>query len=73
MTLTDVFSPVLNAPTVSYNGTVLTSGTDYTYSGGTLTVLPGVITLPAATASQSATGEWTVTPGTGTLTVTGTV
>ena len=73
VTLTDVFDPVLGDPTVSYNGTALTAGSDYTYTDGTLTVLPGAITLPAATATQSETGEWVVTPGTGTLTVTGTV
>jgi len=73
VTLTDDFDPVLTAPTVSYNGTTLTPGTDYTYENGTLTVLPGVITLPAGTAAQSETGEWTVTPGTGTLVITGTV
>ena len=73
VTLTDVFDPVLISPTVAYNGTTLSEGTDYTYENGTLTVLAGAITLPAATASQSGTGEWVVTPGTGTLTVTGTI
>ena len=73
VTLTDDFNPVLTDPTVSYNGTTLTEGTQYTYTGGTLTILPGVITLPAATAAQSGTGEWVVTPGTGTLVVTGTI
>ena len=73
VTLTDVFNPVLENPTVAYNGATLTSGTDYTYTAGTLTVLAGVITLPAATVSQSATGEWITDPGTGTLTVTGTI
>ena len=34
----------------------------------------GQITVPAATFTQDATtGEWTVTPGAGTLTVTGTI
>ena len=73
VTLTDEFNPVLSDPTVSYNGTTLTEGTQYTYTDGTLTILPGVITLPAATASQSATGEWVAEPGVGTLTVTGTI
>ena len=73
VTLTDVFNPALLNPTVSYNQATLTEGTDYTYENGTLTVLAGAITLPAATVSQSATGEWVVTPGTGTLTVTGTI
>ena len=73
VTLTDVFNPVLENPTVAYNGTTLASGTDYTYQNGTLTVLAGVITLPAATVSQSATGEWVTEPGVGTLTVIGTV
>ena len=73
VTLTDVFNPVLEDLTVSYNGTTLNAGTDYTYTAGTLTVSAGVITLPAATATQSETGEWTVTPGVGTLTVAGTI
>lgn len=73
VTLTDVFNPVLLNPTVSFNGTTLAEGTDYTYEDGTLTVLAGAITLPAATVSQSGTGEWVVTPGTGTLTVSGTI
>ena len=35
--------------------------------------VPGVITVPAATYTQNAQGAWTVTPGTATLTVSGTI
>ena len=41
---------------------------------GTFATQEGQITVPAATFTQDATtGEWTVTPGAGTLTVTGTI
>ena len=73
VTLTDVLNPVLSDLTVAYNGEILSAGADYTYENGTLTVLAGSITLPAATCAQSETGEWVVTPGVGTLTVTGSV
>lgn len=73
--LTDTFNPILNALTVTYNGTTLTEGTDYTYNTATglFTTVAGVITVPAATYTQSTDGTWVTTPGTVTLTVTGTV
>lgn len=73
--LTDTFNPILNAITVTYNGTTLTEGTDYTYNTATglFTTVAGVITVPAATYTQSTDGTWVTTPGTVTLTVTGTV
>ncbi len=72
--VTDIFDPILSDITVTYNGTVWTEGTEYTYNeaNGTFTTLPGQITVPAATYTQDpATGEWSVTPGTATLTVRG--
>lgn len=75
LVLTDTFDPVLRDITVSFNGTALTAGTDYTYDAttGVFTTLAGRITVPAATFTQNASGTYAVTPGTATLTVTGTV
>ena len=74
--ITDTFNPVLTDLVVTFNGTALTVGTDYTYdeATGAFATLPGVITVPAATFAQDAvTGEWSVTPGVSTLPVTGTI
>ena len=74
--VTDNFDPILDPVTVSYNGILWEDGTNYTYdeTTGLFTTLAGQITVPAATYTQDATtGEWSVTPGTATLTVTGTV
>lgn len=73
--LSDTFNPILNPITVTLNGTVLTEGTDYTYdtTTGLFSTTAGVITVPAATYTQNADGTWTTTPGTTTLTITGTV
>lgn len=73
--LTDTFNPILSDLVVTLNGTVLAEGTGYTYdeTTGLFTTLPGQITVPAATYTQNEDGTWTVTPGTVTLTVTGTV
>ena len=74
--LSDTFDPRLGAITVTLNGEVLTAGTDYTYdeASGAFATAQSRITVPAATFTQDpVTGEQTVTPGTATLTVTGTV
>ena len=49
--------------------------TFYTYdeTTGLFQTVPGQITVPAATFTQSTTGEYTVTPGIATVTVTGTI
>lgn len=76
VTVTDVFNPILNNITVTYNGEVWTSPDRYTYdeATGLFRTVPGQITVPAATYAQDpATGEWSVTPGTVTLTVSGTL
>lgn len=74
--LTDTFDPRLNITGVSLNGTALTENTDYTYdpTTGLFTTTSGAITVPAAQYTQdNATGAVAITPGTSTLTVTGTI
>lgn len=74
--VTDIFDPVLSNLAVSYNGTAWLDPANYSYNAttGTFATQEGQITVPAATFTQDATtGEWTVTPGAGTLTVTGTI
>ncbi len=75
-TVTDTFDPILSALTVTLNGTALTQGNEYTYdeARGLFATTAGQITVPAATVTQdAATGAYTVTPGTTTLVVTGTI
>ena len=74
--VTDTFDPVLSNLIVAFNGTAWTQGVQYNYTPttGLFSTNPGQITVPAATVTQNpATGEYTVTPGTATLTVIGTV
>ena len=74
--VSDTFVPALSNITVTFNGTELTEGTDYTYdeTTGEFATLPGVITIPAAVFSQDTeTGVVTTTPGSSLLTVSGTV
>ena len=74
--ITDTFNPILNPITVTFNGKVWATTTNYTYNNltGVFSTVPGQITVPAATYTQdAATGAWTVNPGVSTLTVTGTV
>ena len=76
LTVTDTFNPILNPISVALNGVALTTPADYTYNTttGEFTTVAGVITVPAATYTQDpVTGIVTVTPGTSTLTITGTV
>ena len=74
-TITDTFDPILTDLVVTYNGAVWTEGVDYTYdeATGAFATIPGRITVPAATFTQTPGGAWTVDPGTATLTVSGTV
>ncbi|MBR5514088.1 MAG: hypothetical protein IKV85_08920 [Ruminococcus sp.] len=72
----DVFSPILDITSVTFNGTPWVIGTDYTYNTttGEFTSVNGSITVPAATFSQDpATGVWTTEPGVSTLVITGTI
>ena len=73
--ITDTFDPALSDIAVTFNGTVLTAGVDYTYdeTTGEFATLPGRITVPAATFTQNDDGTWTIQPGVSTLTVSGTV
>lgn len=72
---TDNFDPVLSDLIVAYNGTAWTQGTNYTYdeTTGAFASLPGQITVPAASYTQNEDGTFTVTPGTATLIISGTV
>ena len=73
--VSDVFDPILNPITVTFNGSVWAEGVNYTYdeSTGTFATLPGQITVPPAAYTQNEDGTWIVNPGTVILTVTGTV
>ena len=75
LTVTDTFNPILRTPlTVTLNGDVWPQEGNYTYSAATgeFATVAGRITVPAATYTQNpATGIWSVTPGTTTLTVSG--
>ncbi len=76
LTVNDTFDPILENITVTLDGVTLVEGTDYTYNGATgeFATVPGRIEVPAATVTEDpTTGAFTVTPGTATLTVTGTV
>ena len=74
--ITDTFDPILTDLTVTFNGTPLTEGTQYTYDPvtGQFATLPGALTVPAATYTQDpVTGAYSATPGIATLVVTGTI
>ena len=74
--ISDTFDPILSLSGVSFNGQPLSEGTGYTYNGvtGEFATLPGVLTVPAATAVQDPiTGAYTLTPGVAVLSVGGTV
>lgn len=74
--VTDTFTPALNGLSVSFNDTVWTVGNQFTYDAatGAFATVAGQITVPAATVVQDeTTGITTVTPGTATLVITGTV
>lgn len=76
LVVTDTFDPILNPISVTYNGATWDEGANYTYdeTTGLFTTVEGQITVPAATYTQDPdTGEWIVTPGTSTITVTGNV
>ena len=73
--LADTFDPRLSDLTVTFNGTEWVENTNYTYdeTTGVFSTVAGQISVPAATYTQGADGAWSVTPGTSTLTITGTV
>ena len=73
--VSDTFDPILTDLVVTFNGTVLAEGTGYTYNAATgqFDTVPGVITVPAATYTQTPDSQYATTPGIATLTVTGTI
>ena len=73
--LSDTFDPAINITSVIFNGTQWTEGVNYTYNQptGQFDTVAGQITVPAATFIQNQDGSYTVTPGTATLVVVGTV
>lgn len=74
--ITDVFDPILDITSVTYNGVAWEDGVNYDYdeASGRFTTREGQITVPSATFTQDpTTGEWVVTPGTATIVVVGTV
>ena len=75
-TISDVFSPILSALSVTFDGTPWTEGVEYNYDEptGLFTTVAGQITVPAATYTQDpVTGQYTIQPGIATLVVTGTI
>ncbi len=69
----DTFDPILTDLAVTLDGAPFTAYS-YNQASGLFTTTQGAITVPAATVSQdAATGEYTVIPGSTTLTVTGTI
>lgn len=73
--VSDTFDPALRDIQVTFNAAAWTAGTQFTYNQttGVFATTAGAITVPAATISQAADGTWTATPGTATLTITGTI
>lgn len=74
--VTDLFDPVLDITSVTFNGTAWTEPANYTYNEttGLFRTNAGEITVPAATYSQDpATGAWVIDPGVSVLRVTGRV
>lgn len=76
LVVSDVFDPILENITVTYNGAVWSEGVNYTYdeATGIFASLPGAITLPAATyVTDPTTGIVSVIPGSSVIRVTGTI
>ena len=74
LVITDTFDPILKDLTVRFNGAVWTQGVHYTYdeTTGAFATVVGALTVPAATFTQdSATGVFTVDPGTSELVISG--
>ncbi len=74
--ITDTFDPLLSNITVTFNDTPWVAGSDYTYdtSTGVFTSLANKVTVDAAQFTQdTTTGAITITPGTSTLVISGTI
>ena len=74
ISVTDIFTPVLNNISVTLDGAAFPA-TSYTYNEttGAFSTTPGQITVPAATFTQGASGEIISTPGVTVLKISGTV
>lgn len=75
LVVTDTFDPILSALIVTFEGETWTEGENYTYNEqtGEFVTVAGQITVPAATYTTDASGAVVITPGSVTLTVSGTV
>lgn len=76
LVVTDIFDPILDITSVTFNGEAWTEPADYTYNEltGLFTSAAGQITVPAATYTQDPnTGAWVINPGVSVLRVTGTI
>lgn len=73
--LQDTFDPILSGISVDLDGTPWTAGVNYSYAQATgeFATLPGQLAVPAASYTQNPDGSWTLTPGSVTLTITGTL
>ncbi len=74
--ITDLFNPILTNVQASFNGVAWTEGTEYNYNTATglFESVPSAITVPQASYTQDpVTGVVSITPGTSTLVVTGTI
>lgn len=73
--ITDLFEPILENITVTFDGAVWTEGIQYTYNEdtGLFTTIAGQVTVPAATYTQNEDGSWVINPGVSTLVITGTI
>ncbi len=74
--ISDTFDPILENLVVTFNGTTLVEGTDYTYNQATgeFATIAGRVTVPAATFTQDPTsGDYLINPGVSTLVISGDV
>lgn len=73
--LTDDFAPILTGLSAALDGVAWRAAVNYSYdeTTGAFATLPGQLAVPAASFTQAADGTWLVTPGSVTLTVSGTV
>lgn len=73
--LTDDFAPILTGLSAALDGVAWRKAVNYSYdeATGAFATLPGQLAVPAASFTQAADGTWLVTPGSVTLTVSGTV
>lgn len=74
--LTDIFDPILDIVSVTFNGAAWAEGENYTYDEvtGEFATIAAQITVPAATYVQNpSTGAWVITPGVSVIRVTGNI